>query len=112
MSKLNHLHNKKKSSKKISQSGYHIVLIFIISLGTLVLIQAFRWQIIKGNDFISMASLQYANNQKELPQRGMILASDDTILAVDEPVWTVYASLSSDNKEREEFFEKKSELIE
>ncbi|HCC67952.1 TPA: hypothetical protein DEP90_01935 [Patescibacteria group bacterium] len=112
MSKLNHFHSKKKTSKKkISQSGYNTVVIAVICLGLLVLIQAFRWQIIKGKDFVAIATQQYMNTQEELPQRGMILAADDTILAVDEPIWNVYASLSSDETEREKFFSKKSEFI-
>jgi cell division protein FtsI (penicillin-binding protein 3) len=112
MSRLNHLHNKKKVSKKrISKSGYNIVVGVVVFLGFLVLIQAFRWQILKGKEFVAIAAQQYENSQEELPQRGMILASDGTILAVDEPVWDIYASLSSDGSEREKFFSKKSEFV-
>jgi cell division protein FtsI (penicillin-binding protein 3) len=112
MAKLTTLHKGKRGSrKKISKSGYNLVLIFIIALGALVLVQAFRWQILEREKFLTLAAQQYANTQEELPQRGKILAKDGTILAVDEPVWKVYASLSSETKEREEFFEKKDLFI-
>ncbi|MCD4756145.1 penicillin-binding protein 2 [bacterium] len=112
MSNLNHLHSKKRSpKKKISKSGYNFVIFCVLSFGVLILLQAFRWQIIKGDDFVAMAARQYSNTQEELPQRGMILAIDNTILAVDEPIWNVYASLSSDLTEREEFFSNKSEFV-
>lgn len=112
MSKLNHLHkNKRNKSKPRSELGYSLAIFSVLSLGSLVVIQAFRWQIIKGKSFVAIASQQYSNTQEELPQRGMILAADGTILAVDEPVWNVYASLSSDSTEREEFFSKKDEFV-
>jgi cell division protein FtsI/penicillin-binding protein 2 len=100
-----------KSKKKTSRSGYSLVMITIIFLGFLVLVQAFRWQIIERERFITLATQQYSNTEKELPKRGKILAKDGTILAVDEPVWNVYASLSSDSKERETFFAKKTEFV-
>jgi cell division protein FtsI/penicillin-binding protein 2 len=111
MASLNKLHTKKRNSTKVSQSGYNLVLLFLIILGALVLVQAFRWQILDKEKFITLAAQQYSNTQEELPQRGKILAKDGTILAVDEPVWNVYASLSSEEKEREEFFSKKAEFV-
>ena len=113
MSKLNHLHkpSRKKSSKKDFKLGYRITTFAVLFLGILVIVQAFRWQIVKGQDYVLMASQQYSNSQAELPDRGMILAYDGTILAVDDPVWNVYASLSSDENEREAFFTKKGEWI-
>lgn len=112
MASLNRLHKKRTKAKKgSSNSGYTVVLLFILLLGVLVLFQAFRWQIIERERFITLAAQQYSNSSKELPQRGKILAKDGTILAVDEPVWNVYASLSSDEIEREEFFSKKGEFV-
>ena len=112
MATVNRLHSTKRNSKKkISHSGYTLVNIFVIILGALVLVQAFRWQIVDREKFLILAAQQYSNTAKELPQRGKIIAKDGTILAVDEPVWTVYISLSSDKDEREEFFSKKSEFI-
>jgi stage V sporulation protein D (sporulation-specific penicillin-binding protein) len=112
MASLNRLHKKKSRTQKgSSNSGYTLVLIGIIALGMLVLVQAFRWQILERERFLAIAAQQYSNDQEELPQRGKILAKDGTILAVDEPVWNVYASLSSDENEREMFFEKKAEFV-
>ncbi|KUK76428.1 MAG: peptidoglycan glycosyltransferase [candidate division WS6 bacterium 34_10] len=112
MASLNKLHKKQTKAKKgTSNSGYTVVLLSILLLGVLVLFQAFRWQIIEREKFITLAAQQYNNNSKELPQRGKILAKDGTILAVDEPVWNVYASLSSDEMEREEFFSQKAEFV-
>lgn len=112
MTNLNRLHKKKRGSKKgASNSGYTLVTATVIVLGLLVLLQAFRWQILQRERFLALASQQYSNKQEELPQRGKILAKDGTILAVDEPVWNVYASLSSDSSERERFFSKKAEFV-
>jgi stage V sporulation protein D (sporulation-specific penicillin-binding protein) len=112
MASLNRLHKKRNTSRKSnSNSGYTVVLISILIFGTLVLIQAFRWQIVERERFLALAAQQYSNTQKQLPQRGKILAKDGTILAVDEPVWNIYVSLSSDQKEREMFFSKKTEFI-
>lgn len=112
MTSLNKLHSKKRGGKKkVSQSGYKLVMFGTIFLGFLVIVQAFRWQILQRERFLALAAQQYSNTQKELPQRGKILGKDGTILAVDEPVWNVYASLSSDKSEREEFFSKKSEFV-
>jgi cell division protein FtsI/penicillin-binding protein 2 len=104
-------HSTRNSKRKMSKSGYTLVLILVITLGFLVLIQAFRWQIINREKFLTLAAQQYANTQEELPQRGDILAKDGTILAVDEPVWDVYASLSSEENERKKFFSKKETFV-
>lgn len=112
MTSLDRFHKKKnKSAKGSSKSGYTLVLFSILLLGAFVLIQAFRWQILERERFLTLAAQQYDNTQEELPQRGKILAKDGTILAVDEPVWNVYASLSSDETEREMFFSKKTEFV-
>lgn len=112
MANLNKLHkNKGSAHNKSSKSGYNIITGIIIVLGLLVLIQAFRWQIVERERFLILAQQQYTNTQRQLPQRGRILAIDGTILAVDEPVWNVYASLSTDPKERERFFSNKNEFI-
>jgi cell division protein FtsI/penicillin-binding protein 2 len=112
MTSLSRLHKSKKHSrKKISHSGYKFVMLITILLGLLILVQAFRWQILQREHFLTLAAQQYSNNQEEIPQRGKIIAQDGTILAVDEPVWNVYASLSSDTYEREKFFSKKGEFV-
>ena len=112
MTSLSKLHGgKSNQKKKVSKSGYTLVSVLTISLGILVLVQAFRWQIIQRDKFLAMASQQYDNSAEELPQRGKILAKDGTILAVDEQVWDVYASLSSEENEREEFFSKKEAFV-
>jgi len=51
--------------------------------------------------------------QQRLPtSRGTILASNGTVLAIDQPAWGVYASLSNNEKERELFFSKKDSFVE
>jgi len=112
MTSLNKLNSGRRGpKKKISKSGYTLVSIIIISLGCFVLIQAFRWQVLQRDRFLALASQQYENTAQELPQRGKILAKDGTILAVDEPVWNVFASLSSEETERKEFFSKKEDFV-
>lgn len=112
MAAINKLHSSRRNSKKkTSHSGYALVNILIVALGFLVLVQSFRWQIVDRQKFLTLASQQYSNTGRELPQRGKIIAKDGTILAVDEPVWNAYLSLSSDKKEREEFFSKKEKFV-
>ncbi|MBI2356460.1 penicillin-binding protein 2 [Candidatus Dojkabacteria bacterium] len=99
-------------SRKHSKITPHLVVGFLISLiGFGVLVQGFRWQIIESEKFITLARSQYLENQRQPTSRGIIYASDSTVLAVDQPVWVVYASLSNDSREREKFFNGKEKYI-
>lgn len=117
MSSLNHLHSKKKYSKQeklgitIQRRNHKIILWGITLLGLSVIIQAFRWQIIDSDKFQLIAQQQYRDTDKQTAERGIIYAADGTVLAVDQPVWNLYASLSTDKRERELFFSKVDEYI-
>jgi len=112
MSSLNHLYStqdkRNKSSKKrkasggvnITAVGYGITLLAFI-----VIFQIFRWQVLFAKDFKNLAQGQYETNRIQVAPRGVITAADNTVLAVDEPAWNVYASLSQDEDERTLFFE-------
>ena len=66
---------------------------------------------LESDKFASIAQQQYTNTGKQTAQRGRVLAEDGTILAVDQPAWNVYASLSTDKRERELFFSKKDLFV-
>jgi len=118
MSKLNHLYStqkkKKKSSRgKNSKTKSNLVIVgYAISLLAFILIfQIFRWQVLFADKFESMAQGQHETNRIQIAPRGIITAADNTVLAVDEPVWNIYATLSQDETERELFFENKERFI-
>jgi cell division protein FtsI/penicillin-binding protein 2 len=118
MSRLNHLHtpSKQKSKKtslysKIQRNNYTVVMILITFLGLATLFQAFRWQVIEAEKFQALAKQQYEDTNVRTAERGIIKASDGTILAVDQPIWNVYASLSKDERERKLFFENRDEYV-
>jgi cell division protein FtsI/penicillin-binding protein 2 len=118
MPSLNHFHSTqrrkhskpgKKENKAISSLTY--VGYFISFLAFILILQIFRWQIVYAEKFKSMAQEQYKTSRIQVATRGVITASDNTVLAVDEPVWNVYASLSNDERERNLFFENKEKFI-
>ncbi len=117
MSRLHRLHSPRKKQKKsslgnkIQRNNYNFVIGIIIFIGLVIIVQAFRWQVIEAEKFQILAKLQYQDTGKQTAERGIIRASDGTILAVDQPVWNVYASLSSDERERELFFSQKDKYI-
>jgi len=114
MSSLNHLHrNNKKSKSKNDGNGGNLktVGLCLSLLGILVIIQALRWQVIESDKFTLLAQEQYTGNPRQSTSRGVISAIDGTILAVDEPVWGIYATLSKDEDERELFFSAKEKFV-
>lgn len=113
MSRLNHLHkaNIKGNKKQNSENNLRTVKIFITLFGILVIVQAFRWQILDSEKFTLLAQEQYEDSQRQSTSRGIIKAEDGTILAVDEPVWGVYASLGKDEDERELFFKYEDKFV-
>ncbi len=117
MTSLSHLHSPKHKRKnsnagaQIQKNNYKIVNTTITLIALVIMIQAFRWQVLEADRFSSIAKQQYTDTGKQTAERGMIYANDGTILAVDQPIWNVYASLSTDERERELFFSKKDYFI-
>ncbi len=117
MTSLSRLHSpkyKKNSSETgalVQRNNYKLVAVLLTIFGIIILIQAFRWQVLESDKFASIAQQQYTNTGKQTAQRGRVLAEDGTILAVDQPAWNVYASLSTDKRERELFFSKKDLFV-
>lgn len=102
---------KSKGKSKSNISPQSIVGILICLVGVGILVQGFRWQILESEKFSTLAKAQYLENQRQATSRGIIYAADSTVLAVDQPVWGVYASLSNDKRERETFFANKEKYI-
>lgn len=114
MSRLNHLHrnnNLQRKNKEDRNNNLRSVGIFISVFALIIIFQAFRWQVLESGKFTLLAQEQYSSSARQSTSRGVITASDGTILAVDEPVWGVYASLSKNTDERELFFSKKDKFI-
>lgn len=104
----------KKSSEKpkeLKNLPRNFVLFIIILIGSLVLIQIFRWQVLEGEKFSTMAKSQYLETQRSSSGRGSIYGLNGSVLAIDEPSWGVYATLSNDKTERELFFSNKDKFI-
>ena len=115
MANLNNLHSiKRKRSKKdknLLNSNIKYVALIVSFFALILLIQIFRWQILFAERFQNMGEDQYKSNKVQVATRGIITAADGTVLAVDEPVWNVYASLSMDPRERKLFFENKDKFV-
>lgn len=117
MTNLSNLHaprikgRENSTGAKIQKNNYRLVNALLSGLGLIILFQAFRWQVLESDKFASIAKQQYTDSGKQTVQRGKILAQDGTIFAVDQPIWNVYASLSTDERERKKFFEKKDLFI-
>lgn len=112
---MNSFHKKKekttKEPYKIQNLHFVIVMGMIALIGLGVLTQAFRWQIVQGDKYANLAKAQYLESTDQSTTRGIISASDGTVLAVDEPVWDVYASISSLPDERKLFFDNKDKYV-
>lgn len=114
MSHLNHLHRNKdirKKKEKEKDNNIRIVGTFISLFALLIIIQALRWQVIESDKFVLLAQDQYQGSPRQSTSRGIITAGDGTVLAVDEPVWGIYATLSMDDDERELFFSAKDKFV-
>ena len=83
------------------------ILIFAFGL----LLQMSRWQIFNSEYYSALAKSQYTDSSTQDSSRGVIYASDGTVLATDQPSWNVYASLSSIEEERENFFSRKDDYV-
>ncbi|MDD3661882.1 MAG: penicillin-binding protein 2 [Candidatus Dojkabacteria bacterium] len=76
-----------------------------------LIMQMYRWQVAGHEKYSEMAQVQYLENSRLPTSRGTILASDGSVLAVDEPLWGVYASISTEERERERFDAQRDEFI-
>lgn len=99
-----------KSKQKKDINNTRILVIGICILALVVVTQAFRWQIVYASKFKDLSQEQYRTTHISVAPRGKITAADNTVLAVDEPVWNVYATLSKEEKERELFFNNKEKF--
>lgn len=117
MARLNHLYTSQKkvrgksiSTKKVHNNVYLVGYIISI-IAFAIIIQIFRWQVIDSSKLQALATSQYSSSGTQTATRGKILASDGTVLAVDQPAWNVYASLSKNTTDRTKFFAQKDKYI-
>lgn len=103
--------NPKSESERLSDIQNRLLLGGTIALALGVLALTIRWQIFEHDRFLAIAQTQYQDSQRQESGRGMILAADGTVLATDQPAWDVYASLSSLDEERTDFFNEKDNFI-
>ena len=89
---------------------YFIISIFFI-LFMAIVVRLFYWQVIKGKKLSIEARGQYLENQSLIADRGDIMASDRSWLAVSEDVWLLYASLPDTTKEPKVIAEKLAPLF-
>jgi len=71
----------------------------------------YRWQVSGHEKYSNLARLQLIEDRRLPTSRGTIYAADGSVLAVDEPVWGVYASVSLEDRDREEFGEQRDLFI-
>jgi cell division protein FtsI/penicillin-binding protein 2 len=87
-----------------------IIIVFgATSLG--LVLQMYRWQVNGYDRFSELARSQVVTDERLPSSRGTIYAADGSVLAVDEPVWDVYASVSLDDSDRERFNQQKEVFI-
>lgn len=117
MASLTHLHKanigksqRKKTSKKNKSNSFWLML-GVTLMGLIVIFQSFRWQILYADKYRDLSEEQYKSTQISIAPRGKITAGDGTVLAVDEPVWNIYATLSKNEEEREKFFNNKEKFV-
>jgi cell division protein FtsI/penicillin-binding protein 2 len=102
----------KSNTRKDFQTRYQVALLLFIPFVVIGLIfQMYRWQVTKHEFFSSLAKSQIIEDKRLPTSRGTIYASDGSVLAVDEPVWGVYAALSGDESERERFEAQREKFI-
>lgn len=100
-----------KSPEKIFLFNSRVVFGVVLLIAFGVLLQMSRWQIFGAEKYKALANSQYLNTQMQPSGRGNIYAADGSILATDRPAWDVFASLSSIENEREEFFKEKDKYV-
>ena len=72
----------------------------VLLFSLLILVQIFRWQVLESNKFRTIAEGQYTEKQRSSSSRGIIYAANESVLAIDEPSWSIYATLSADKTEK------------
>lgn len=102
---------KSRSSKKPTDINSKIVFFAIALLGAGVVFQGFRWHVVEGDRLSALAEQTFRDRQIQTTNRGTIYAADGSVLAIDQPAWDVYASLSQFERERDLFFEGKDKYI-
>lgn len=116
MASLHTLYSSQSKTHKKGDNKKRLDNIYLMGIGLtvfagIILFQIFRWQILEADKFKNLANEQYKTSQIQTAQRGIITASDGTVLAVDEPTWNIYATLSTDPVERATFFANKEKFI-
>ncbi len=101
----------KEVEKKDSfESHFKLISFFIIIFALIIFLQLFRLQVLESGKFRTIADIQYTSKQRSSSGRGIIYANNGSVLAIDQPSWDVYATLGTDQRERELFFEHKEEF--
>lgn len=92
------------SSKNAFVWRYRSAVLIVFGCAVFGLVaQMYRWQVTNHEKYSAFATSQVVTDTRMPSSRGTIYAADGSVLAVDEPVWDVYASLSIDKSERERF---------
>lgn len=104
---------KTKKVEKKDPFAWHfsIVMFFLGIFILLIFLQIFRLQVLEGDKWSTIAETQYTSRQRSASGRGIIYGANGSVLAIDQPSWDVYATLSSDHRERELFFEHKDAFV-
>lgn len=103
-----------KDKNKVDSFKWRFSLVIFVLFPAFVvgtISQMYRWQVIGHEKFETMAEQQLIEDKRLPSSRGTIYASDGSILALDEPVWGVYASISTDEEERERFNKQRESFI-
>lgn len=110
-----YFHKAKQSSGNNQERAFKLatrILLFGVSLlGLALIMQIMRWQIFEHDKYLAIAQSQYHDSQRQASGRGIILATDGTVLATDQPAWDIFASLSSYERERVDFFAEKDRFV-
>jgi cell division protein FtsI (penicillin-binding protein 3)/stage V sporulation protein D (sporulation-specific penicillin-binding protein) len=84
---------------------------FILFIALGVISMLFRWQVLEHDKWSTRATSQRTETQRQTSSRGVIYAADGTVLAIDEPAWDVYASLSTNADDRKSFFDNEEKYL-
>lgn len=87
-----------------------VLVIFPAFVGGLIF-QMYRWQIIEHDRLSDLARAQVVEESRLPTSRGTIYTADGSVLAVDEPVWGVYASVSAEEQDRKQFEENRDKFV-
>ncbi len=104
---------KTKNVEKKDPFAWHfsIILFFLGAFVLIIFLQIFRLQVLESDKWTTTAETQYTSKQRSATGRGIIYGANGSVLAIDQPSWDVYATLSSNPRERELFFEHKDAFV-